>query len=304
MQLADRLELAGFWRDTLEYAAEKTTRPAGQTPGDFNSFLGRGLVLLGCGKMGSAMLKGWLDGGLDASLVHVIEPYPSPWLCSQGLQVGPVPVGANPAFCAIAVKPQVMSEAIDNVKSLGGGRTVILSIAAGTRIRFFEQQLGSNTPIIRAMPNTPAAIGRGISAFVGNRCATKEHLDQAETLLSAVGDTVRLRDESEIDAVTAVSGSGPAYVFLLIETLARAGVREGLSETVAMQLAISTVAGAGQLAQLDGKPVEQLRKDVTSPGGTTAAALQHLMAPGSGLAQLMQRAVRAALERGRELGSE
>ena len=304
MQLAQRLDWMYFGRDTLEHVGRKTTQSARQTPGDFNSFLGRGLVLLGCGKMGSALLKGWLDGGLDKSLVHVIEPFPSGWLRSQEIKVGPVPKGAKPAFCIIAVKPQMMSQAISSLKSLGGGESVILSIAAGTWIRFFEQQLGSKTPIIRAMPNTPAAIGCGISAFVGNRCVNDEQLDQAEMLLGAVGDTVRLSDESDIDAVTAVSGSGPAYVFLLIETLAQAGVQEGLSETVAMQLAISTVAGAGQLALLDEKPAHQLRKDVTSPGGTTAAALQHLMAPETGLAELMARAVHAALERGRELGSE
>jgi pyrroline-5-carboxylate reductase len=269
---------------------------------DFGEVGERGLVLLGCGQMGSAMLKGWLDRGLDPGRVWVIEPRPSAWLSAlAGIHLN-TGVPDSPAVLLVAVKPQMMGEALPSAAALGGGGTLVLSIAAGTPIARFEAVMGPGTPVVRAMPNTPAAIGKGITGIVGNAHATPAQLDMAEALLSAIGQTVRLDDEGQIDAVTAVSGSGPAYVFHLIETLAAAGVAEGLSPEVSMRLAMATVAGAGALAEVSDETPERLRINVTSPGGTTQAALGVLMDAESGLATLMRRAVKAAADRGRELG--
>lgn len=261
----------------------------------------RGLVLLGCGKMGSAMLEGWLRGGIDPQSVWVLDPAPSDWLKAQGVRLNAA-LPANPAIVLIAVKPQMMAAALPALAAMGGGETLFLSIAAGTTIAHYEAVLGAGTPIIRAMPNTPAAIARGITAIIGNAHTTPAHLDLAEGLLSAVGQVVRLADEDQMDAVTAVSGSGPAYVFHLIETLAAAGVAEGLPAALAMQLAKATVAGAGALAEAASDDPGQLRVNVTSPGGTTAAALAVLMDEAAGFPALLKRAVHAAAERGRELG--
>ena len=223
----------------------------------------RGLVLLGCGKMGSAMLKGWLAGGFPAASVHVIDPAPSDWVRAQGVAVnGPLP--ASPGVVLVAVKPQMMGEALPALRELGGGGSLFVSVAAGTPLAAFEAAFGVGTPVVRAMPNTPAAVGRGITAMIGNRAATTADLDLAETLLAAVGQVVRLEDESQMDAVTAVSGSGPAYVFHLIETLAAAGEAEGLSRDLALQLARATVGGAGQLAEEADETPAELRVNVTS----------------------------------------
>ncbi|GHC13416.1 pyrroline-5-carboxylate reductase [Gemmobacter nanjingensis] len=261
----------------------------------------RGLVLLGCGKMGSAMLEGWLAQGVPPGSVHVIEPYPSDWLKSTGVHLNE-PLPAAPAIVLLAVKPQMMGAALPQVVALGGGDTLFLSIAAGTTIASFEETFGAATPIIRAMPNTPAAVGRGISAITGNPRATEADLQLAEALLSAVGQVVRLEGEHQMDAVTAVSGSGPAYVFHLIEALATAGEAEGLPAPLSMQLARATVCGAGELAQQSPETASQLRINVTSPGGTTAAALAVLMDAETGFPPLLRRAVKAAADRGRELG--
>jgi pyrroline-5-carboxylate reductase len=261
----------------------------------------RGLVLLGCGKMGSAMLAGWLKGGLPATSVWVTDPYPSDWLKAQGVHLNEV-LPATPAIVLIAVKPQMMTDALPGIAALGGGATLFLSVAAGTTIATYEAVLGAGTPIVRAMPNTPAAIGKGITAITGNGRAAEEHLALAEALLSAVGQVVRLDGEHQMDAVTAVSGSGPAYVFHLIETLAAAGAAEGLPERLALQLAKATVAGAGALAEAADEAPGQLRVNVTSPGGTTAAALSVLMDEARGFPALLKEAVHAAAERGRELG--
>jgi pyrroline-5-carboxylate reductase len=258
-------------------------------------------VLLGCGKMGSAMLEGWLAQGVPPGSVHVIEPYPSDWLKSTGVHLNE-PLPAAPAIVLLAVKPQMMGAALPQVVALGGGDTLFLSIAAGTTIVSFEETFGAATPIIRAMPNTPAAVGRGISAITGNPRATEADLQLAEALLSAVGQVVRLEGEHQMDAVTAVSGSGPAYVFHLIEALAAAGEAEGLPAPLAMQLARATVCGAGELAQQSPETASQLRINVTSPGGTTAAALTVLMDAETGFPPLLRRAVKAAADRGRELG--
>ncbi|MEH6361066.1 MAG: pyrroline-5-carboxylate reductase, partial [Amylibacter sp.] len=185
-----------------------------------------GLVLLGCGKMGSAMLQGWLAEGIKPGSVTILDPYPSDWLKAQGVSIN-TGLPSNPAVCILAVKPQMMGEALPQLQALGNGETLFISIAAGTSIASFEATLGADTSIIRAMPNTPAAVGRGITALIGNDHSTKAQMDTAEILLAAVGQTVRLDNEGQMDAVTAVSGSGPAYVFHLIETMAAAGVAQG-----------------------------------------------------------------------------
>lgn len=263
----------------------------------------RGLVLLGCGKMGSAMLEGWLRTGLPPLSVSVIDPNPSDWLKEQGVQIGGK-LPKAPAVAIIAVKPQMMETALPDVKALGNGETLVISIAAGTPISTFENVLGKDTPIVRAMPNTPAAIGRGITAIVGNSKVASDQMDLAEALLLSVGDVVRLEDESQMDVVTAVSGSGPAYVFHLIETLAAAGMAEGLPADLAMHLAKATVAGAGDLAENDDVNPAQLRANVTSPNGTTEAALKVLMDFETGFPPLLRRAVAAAAKRSRELANE
>ena len=261
----------------------------------------QGLVLLGCGKMGSAMLEGWLKQGVPPAAIWVLEPHPSDWLTATGVHLN-AGLPAAPAIVLLAVKPQMMGAALPQVAALGNGATVFLSIAAGTTIASFESTFGAHTPIIRAMPNTPAAVGRGITAITGNAHASDADLALAEALLSAVGQVVRLEGEHQMDAVTAVSGSGPAYVFHLIEALAQAGEAEGLPADLAMQLARATVCGAGELAHQAAESASQLRVNVTSPGGTTAAALAVLMEPETGLPPLMARAVKAAADRGRELG--
>jgi len=259
-----------------------------------------GLVLLGCGKMGSAMLAGWLAGGLPASSVWVLDPHPSDWLRSTGVHLNQ-DLPAAPAIVLVAVKPQMMAEALPTLREMGNGKTLFVSVAAGTTISFFEQTLGMDTPVVRAMPNTPAAISQGITAIVANTRAGAQGLDEAELLLSAVGEVVRLDEEAQIDAVTGVSGSGPAYVFHMIETLAAAGVEQGLPADMAMQLARATVAGAGALAMQADEDPAQLRINVTSPNGTTQAALEVLMDAEHGFPALMRRAVAAAADRSREL---
>jgi len=264
----------------------------------------RGLVLLGCGKMGSALLQGWLDSGLSAGSVWVLDPKPSDWLAGlPGLNLNRE-LPKDPAVVLIAVKPQMMSAALPVLRPLGDGRALFMSVAAGTPIAAYEAALGAKTPIIRAMPNTPAAaaIGKGITALFGNEQTDEKHMVMAEGLLAAVGQTVRLTTEDQMDAVTAVSGSGPAYVFHLIETLAAAGVAQGLPDDLAMQLAKATVAGAGALAATADEDPAQLRINVTSPAGTTAAALAVLMDPETGFPPLLKKAVAAAAQRGRELG--
>ena len=269
---------------------------------DMERIAGDGLVLLGCGKMGSAMLAGWLKEGLPSSSVWVIDPNPSDWLQSTGVHIN-ADLPANPAVVLVAVKPQMMGDALPVLTAMGDGDTVFVSVAAGTPISRFEDVLGAKTPIVRAMPNTPAAVGRGITAIIGNAQVSDDALDMAEGLLSAVGQVVRLDSESQMDAVTGVSGSGPAYVFHLIETLAAAGEAQGLSADLAMKLAKATVAGAGALAEAAEEDPAQLRINVTSPNGTTQAALEVLMDETDGFPALLNRAVKAATDRSKELAS-
>ncbi len=260
----------------------------------------RGLVLLGCGKMGSAMLAGWLARGLPPSGVWVIDPNPSDWLRATGVQIN-ADLPGSAAIVIVAVKPQMMGAALPTLAAMGNGETLFISVAAGTPIARFEEVLGALTPIVRAMPNTPAAVGRGISAIVGNAHAGHKGLDAAEALLSAVGQVVRLENEGQMDAVTGLSGSGPAYVFHLIETMAAAGEAQGLSPDLALQLARATVAGAGALAEEADETPAQLWINVTSPNGTTQAALEVLMDPETGFPALLGRAIKAATDRSREL---
>ncbi len=262
----------------------------------------RGLVLLGCGKMGSALLAGWLARGLEREAVTVLDPNPSDWLMAQDIRVnGTMP--ARPAVVVLAVKPQMMGEALPVLAPMGQTDALILSVAAGTTLARFEAVFGAQAVLVRAMPNTPAAVGRGITAIVGNARAAEPDLALAESLLSAVGEVVRLESESQMDAVTGLSGSGPAYVFHLIEAMAAAGEAQGLAPDLATRLARATVCGAGELAhQTPDTTAAQLRINVTSPGGTTAAGLSVLMDPDTGFPDLLRRAVAAATERGRELG--
>jgi pyrroline-5-carboxylate reductase len=269
---------------------------------DLRDFAGH-LVLVGAGKMGSALLEGWLRFGLDPKHIAVLEPQPSPHistLTTQGLQLNPAPRGlGDVAAIVIAVKPQTAAEAIPALKPLIGASTVVVSIMAGRTLQFIAGALNAPCALVRAMPNTPAAIGRGITVAVP-RDVNSAQRELAYRLLSATGTVEWTDDETLMDAVTAVSGSGPAYVFLLAEALAEAGVAAGLPPSLAEKLARETVAGSGELLHRSALDAAVLRQNVTSPGGTTAAALDVLMDK-DGLAQLMRNAVAAATRRSREL---
>jgi pyrroline-5-carboxylate reductase len=265
------------------------------------------VVLAGAGKMGTALLAGWLDSGIAARNLLVQEPNltgaAQALVSKHGIEVAPnvSSLPTPPAVIVVAVKPQTIDEVFPALAKLAGPDTVVMSIAAGKSIASFERYLPRATAVVRAMPNTPAAIGRGITGAVANAHVSAAQKGLCQTLLGAVGEVVWLDDETLIDAVTAVSGSGPAYVFLLTEALAEAGVRAGLDRQTAMQLARATVAGAGELLRASTDDPATLRRNVTSPGGTTAAALAVLMREG-GLKELMAEAVLAAQRRSRELG--
>lgn len=270
----------------------------------------QGAVLLaGAGKMGAAMLSGWLARGLVPNAIVIQEPnlageaaeiVAKHGLCAAGVvEVFDPP----PAVIIAAVKPQVMDDVFPKLARFAGPETVVLSIAAGKSIASFEKHLPPNRAVVRAMPNTPAAIGRGITGAVANAHVTAAQRAACDALLSAVGEVVWIDDESLIDAVTAVSGSGPAYVFWMTECLAEAGRAAGLDADLAMKLARQTVIGSGELMHRSPLDAAILRQNVTSPGGTTAAALSVLMREKGGLADLMREAVEAAKRRGRELGS-
>lgn len=263
------------------------------------------LLLVGGGKMGAALLTGWLEGGLAVENVAVVEPdaASAAKLGAQGIAVAGdlsgLPGDFVPQIIVFAVKPQVMNAVAPLYKDLAAGGAVVLSIAAGVPIARFESHLGA-VPVVRSMPNTPAAIGRGMTVACANKLVTDTQKAACGKLLEAVGEVAWIDDEAHMDAVTAVSGSGPAYVFLMIECLAAAGEAAGLEPTLAAQLAGATVGGAGELALQASEDPAQLRINVTSPAGTTEAALKVLMAD-DGLAQLMSRAVEAAANRSREL---
>ena len=260
------------------------------------------IVLAGAGKMGGAMLSGWLAQGLDASRVAVIEPYPSGEigaLTARGVRLNPASKEfGSVAALVVALKPQMFREAGVELRPFAGSSTLVVSIMAGITIAAINEVCGGS--VVRAMPNTPAAIGRGITVAVaaGNVSAAQRAV--ADALLRATGSVEWTGDETLMDAVTAVSGSGPAYVFLLAEELARAGVEAGLPRELATKLARETIAGSGELLHRSELDSATLRRNVTSPGGTTAAALEVLMAP-DGMQALLTRAVAAATRRSREL---
>jgi pyrroline-5-carboxylate reductase len=262
------------------------------------------LVLVGAGKMGGAMLEGWLGLGLDPRRVAVLEPQPSSdiaQLTQRGLALNPASGSVKDvSTVVVAVKPQVAAEVVPGLAPLLGRSSLAVSIMAGKTVGFLEQALPAGTAVVRSMPNTPAAIGRGITVAVANARVTADQRDTAHRLLAATGAVEWVDDESLLDAVTAVSGSGPAYVFLLAEAMAKAGVAAGLPEALAARLARATVAGSGELLHRSPLDPATLRQNVTSPGGTTAAALTVLMAS-DGLPRLMEQAVAAATRRGREL---
>jgi pyrroline-5-carboxylate reductase len=265
------------------------------------------IILAGAGKMGGAMLSGWLAQGLDARRVAVIEPHPSEEIRAHlagGVRLNPRPEdsGSIAAFM-VALKPQAFREAAPALKPFVGAQTLVVSIMAGMTIAsiaevLIGQQTGGH--VVRAMPNTPAAIGRGITVAVAAKDVSDAQRTTADSLLRATGSVEWVNDEGLMDAVTAVSGSGPAYIFLLAEELARAGVAAGLPEALATKLARETVAGSGELLYRSELSAEVLRQNVTSPGGTTAAALEVLMGK-DGMQSLLTRAVAAATKRSKEL---
>jgi pyrroline-5-carboxylate reductase len=271
------------------------------------------LWLVGGGKMGAALAEGWIEAGLPPADLTVVEPDAGrrdAWAaagaatCAEVADLAPARASADaPRALVLAVKPQQMAGVLAALEARVPPATAVISIAAGVPIATFAGALGAARPIVRAMPNTPAAVGRGITALVANAAADDAARALATRLMTAVGETVWLEDEAQMHAVTALSGGGPAYVFWLIETMAAAGVAQGLDAEVAARLALATVAGAGELARRGDAPPDELRRNVTSPGGTTAEALAVLMAD-DGLAPLMDRALRAAAARSRALAGE
>jgi pyrroline-5-carboxylate reductase len=263
------------------------------------------LVLLGAGKMGGAMLEGWLRGGVPPNQIVVLDPSPPDDIVAV---LEKNAIRSNPSLDAVqdvevlvaAVKPQIMDSVLTLVSVLKRDKPLVLSIAAGKTIRSFEQHFGEGASIVRTIPNTPAAIGRGITVMTCNAQVTDIQAALATQLLATLGEVVMVDDESLIDAATAVSGSGPAYLFHFVECLAQAAEAVGLAPDIAMQLARATVSGSAALMQATGIDAAQLRKNVTSPKGTTHAALEVLM-DHDGLERLMVKAVKAAASRSREL---
>jgi pyrroline-5-carboxylate reductase len=263
------------------------------------------LVLIGAGKMGGAMLDGWLKAGVLPSQIVAIDPAPpaevKALLDANGIAHNP-PVASlsNVEVVLVAVKPQIMDQVLEPLLGLAASRPLILSVVAGKTIASLAKHFGENAAIIRTIPNTPAAIGRGITAMASNVHVSSAQNTLAEQLLASIGEVVRVPDEEQIDWVTAVSGSGPAYVFYLTECLAAAAEKIGLAPALAMQLARATVSGSGELMRQSGIEADTLRKNVTSPNGTTYAALQVLMAD-DGMKPLMEKAIAAAARRSKEL---
>jgi pyrroline-5-carboxylate reductase len=265
------------------------------------------VLLVGAGKMGGALLEGWLKNGLDPRHIFIRDPSFPPKVAAlirqHGVDAGSaLELGAKPSVVVLAVKPQLVDQVLPGLAPLVGKGTVLLSIAAGRTLANLAGYLPKQAPIVRAMPNTPAAVGQGITVACANDAVSRTQRKECDALLGAVGEVIWIEDERLLDAVTAVSGSGPAYVFLLAEYLADAGVKAGLEPELAARLARATVSGAGELLRHSDLSAAELRENVTSPKGTTAAALKVLMARG-GLKALLLRAVKAAAKRSRELSS-
>jgi len=265
------------------------------------------LLLIGAGKMGGALLEGWLKQGLDPATVFIQDPALSDMMQAfatrHGIVANDAPeLPAAPAVILIAVKPDVAEKLLPEVEPMLGETSVVLSIAAGRTLESLSRHLPETAAIVRAMPNTPASVGQGITVCVANAKVTPQQKGECDALLSAVGAVIWVDDEALLDPVTAVSGSGPAYVFLLAECLEAAGIEAGLPHDLAEQLARATVAGAGELLRRSDLEPATLRKNVTSPKGTTAAALDILMSDDA-LKGLVTRAVAAATKRSRALSS-
>lgn len=264
------------------------------------------LLLVGCGKMGGALLRGWLKQGVAAKSVYVVDLAPKDLddvrLAGVNILTSPdqLPADLKPAIVLLAVKPQFMDEALGHYKKYAGPNTTYLSIAAGKTVAYFKKMLGENALIVRSMPNTPAAVSRGMTVLCRDKEVPANILDLCGQLLTAVGEVAWIDDEQLLNQVTAVSGGGPAYVFLLIEALAEAGRVNGLPADLAMQLARSTVCGSGELAFQSSESATALRQAVMSPKGTTLEAVNVLMAD-DGIQPLMNRAIAAATRRSKEL---
>jgi pyrroline-5-carboxylate reductase len=260
------------------------------------------LLLVGCGKMGGAMLEGWLARGLAASDAIVAEPVEALRPRKDGLLcvASSSEIRETPEIVVLAVKPQTMDAALADLRRFADGGAVFLSIAAGKTLKYFAGHLGATAKIVRSMPNTPAAVRQGITVACAAPGVSGAEKKRCQELLEAVGQALWVEDEALIDPVTALSGSGPAYVFLLVEAMAAAGVKLGLSPDMAMQLARATVAGSGELLRQSNEPASQLRVNVTSPGGTTAEALKVLMAA-DGIQPVFDKALAAASRRSKEL---
>lgn len=264
------------------------------------------IVIAGVGKMGSALLERLISRGINTDFIKIQDPSPSDRInelvtrhhisCHARIEK----LERSPSIIILAVKPQVMDSVFPPLSKLAGPETIILSIAAGRTLSSFEKNLPPNTGVVRAMPNTPAQVGRGITACVSNSALSSSQRQFATQILSCLGQVIWLDHETDMDAVTAVSGSGPAYVFHFVECLTEAGIAEGLSPNVAAQLARATVVGAGELLAGSDLEAAKLRENVTSEGGTTAAALTVLMGS-EGLQKLLSKAVQAASRRSREL---
>ena len=264
------------------------------------------LVLIGAGNMGGAMLTGWLKSGVPGSSVVVVDPGPSPAMLAMIAEAGArhvtsAPEGLTAGVLFVAVKPQVMGAVLAPLRPVVGDKTVVVSVAAGKTLAFMEELLGP-AAMVRAMPNTPAMIGRGVTGAFANAAVSEQQRIEVQSLLKVSGPVEWVGTEADIDAVTALSGSGPAYVFYLVECMAEAGRKAGLPADLAMRLARETVSGAGELLHQSPDDAARLRQNVTSPGGTTAAALSVLMAE-DGMQPLFDRAVAAARDRAQELAS-
>ncbi len=259
------------------------------------------IFLVGAGRMGGALLRGWLAAGFAPGSLAVAEPHPSPEMAAllKERAIASAPQAA-PDVLVLAVKPQIMNQVLAVIAQFAGPQTAVLSIAAGRTVASIAAHFAPGAAIVRAMPNLPAEIGRGITAAYANAQVTQAHHALCEALLGAAGEVAWIEDENLMDAVTALSGSGPAYVFHLAECLAEAGAAAGLPPDLAAQLARATVTGAGELLHRSPLSPTQLRENVTSPGGTTAAGLSVLMGEPS-LKDLIRATVAAAARRSREL---
>jgi pyrroline-5-carboxylate reductase len=260
------------------------------------------LLLVGCGKMGGAMLDGWLSRGLAATDVLIAEPVEALRPKKPGLRAvgSTAEIAETPEIVVLAVKPQTMDGVLPDLRRFAEAGSVFLSIAAGKTLKYFGSHLGAGAKVVRSMPNTPAAVRQGITVACAAKGVSAAEKKRCQELLEAVGQALWVEDEALLDPVTALSGSGPAYVFLLVEAMAAAGAKLGLTPDIAMQLARATVAGSGELLKQSSEPASQLRVNVTSPGGTTAEALKVLMAA-DGIQPVFDKALAAASRRSKEL---